>query len=66
MTDINANHYLQLLAPAALRANCRLCKVLSASARHYPAMLVPALLRAGGDQVNDVPVYTVISMPCNW
>lgn len=68
MTIINANYYLeQLLAPAALERIARLCKFCLRQRAITPAMLVPALLRAmGGDQSMTLPVYTAISMPCNW
>lgn len=68
MTIINANHYLeQLLAPAVLERIARLCKFCLRQRAITPAMLVPALLRAmGATRSMTLPVYTVISMPCNW
>lgn len=68
MTIINANHYLeQLLAPAALERIARLCKFCLRQRAITPATLVPALLRAmGATRSMTLPVYTFISMPCNW
>ena len=68
MTIINANHYLeQLLAPVVLERIARLCKFCLRQRAITPAMLVPALLRAMvATRSMTSPVYTVISMRCNW
>ncbi len=64
MTSINVNYYLeQFQAPAVLERIARLCKFCL----RQRALLVPTLLRAMEvTRSMKLPVYAVISMPCNW
>ena len=65
MTIINANYYLeQLLAPTALERIARLCKFCLRQRAIPHAMLVPA--PQVPTRSMTLPVYTVISMRCNW